>query len=235
MSGEPEESKSRKVQLRGEWLNAIGGEFAAPYMRELSQFLRSEQARGKRIFPRGSDIFTALELTPPEAVRVVILGQDPYHGPGQAHGLSFSVPPGIPVPPSLRNIFTELKNDLGLEPPSHGCLRHWALQGVLLLNSVLTVESGLAGSHQNRGWEQFTDRLLEVVVSAGRPTVFLLWGAQAKKKMANLDGKSHLILTAPHPSPLSAHRGFLGCGHFSQANDFLQRSGRGVIDWSLPD
>ena len=235
MSGEPEEPTSRKVQLRAEWLNAIGGEFAAPYMRELSQFLRSEQARGKRIFPRGSDIFTALELTSPEAVRVVILGQDPYHGPGQAHGLSFSVPPGIPVPPSLRNIFTELKNDLGLEPPSHGCLRHWALQGVLLLNSVLTVESGLAGSHQNRGWERFTDRLLEVVVSGGRPTVFLLWGAQAKKKMANLDGNSHLILTAPHPSPLSAHRGFLGCGHFSQANDFLQRSGRGVIDWSLPD
>ena len=235
MAGEPEESTSRKVQLRAEWLTAIGGEFAAPYMRELSQFLRSEQARGKRIFPPGSDIFTALELTPPEAVRVVILGQDPYHGPGQAHGLSFSVPPGIPVPPSLRNIFTELKNDLGLEPPSHGCLRHWALQGVLLLNSVLTVESGLAGSHQNRGWERFTDRLLEVVVSGGRPTVFLLWGAQAKKKMANLDGNSHLILTAPHPSPLSAHRGFLGCGHFSQANDFLQRSGRGVIDWSLPD
>jgi uracil-DNA glycosylase len=235
VSGEPEESTSRKVQLRAEWLNAIGGEFTAPYMRELSQFLRSEQARGKRIFPRGSDMFTALELTPPEAVRVVILGQDPYHGPGQAHGLSFSVPPGIPVPPSLRNIFTELKNDLGLEPPSHGCLRHWALQGVLLLNSVLTVESGLAGSHQNRGWERFTDRLLEVVVSAGRPTVFLLWGAQAKKKMPNLDGNSHLILTAPHPSPLSAHRGFLGCGHFSQANDFLQRSGRGVIDWSLPD
>ena len=235
MVGEPEESTSRKVHLRGEWLNAIGGEFAAPYMRELSHFLLAEQARGKRIFPRGSDIFTALELTPPEAVRVVILGQDPYHGPGQAHGLSFSVPPGVPVPPSLRNIFTELKNDLGLEPPSHGCLRNWALQGVLLLNSVLTVESGLAGSHQNRGWERFTDRLLEVVVSGGRPTVFLLWGAQAKKKMANLDGNSHLILTAPHPSPLSAHRGFLGCGHFSQANDFLQRSGRGVIDWTLPD
>ena len=235
MAGEPEESTSRKVQLRPEWLDAIGDEFTAPYMRELSHFLRAEQARGKRIFPRGSDIFTALELTPPAAVRVVILGQDPYHGPGQAHGLSFSVPPGVPVPPSLRNIFTELKNDLGLEPPSHGCLRHWALQGVLLLNSVLTVESGLAGSHQNRGWERFTDRLLEVVVSGGRPTVFLLWGAQAKKKMANLDGNSHLILTAPHPSPLSAHRGFLGCGHFSQANDFLQRSGRGVIDWSLPD
>ena len=235
MVGEPEESTSRKVHLRAEWLNAIGGEFAAPYMRELSHFLRAEQARGKRIFPRGSDIFTALELTPPESVRVVILGQDPYHGPGQAHGLSFSVLRGVPVPPSLRNIFTELKSDLGLEPPSHGCLRHWALQGVLLLNSVLTVESGLAGSHQNRGWERFTDRLLEVVVSGGRPTVFLLWGAQAKKKMANLDGNSHLILTAPHPSPLSAHRGFLGCGHFSQANDFLQRSGRGVIDWSLPD
>ena len=235
MVGKLEASTSRKVQLRREWLDAIGDEFTAPYMRELSQFLRAEQARGKRIFPRGSDMFTALELTPPEAVRVVILGQDPYHGPGQAHGLSFSVPPGIPIPPSLRNIFTELKNDLGLEPPSHGCLHHWARQGVLLLNSVLTVESGLAGSHQNRGWERFTDRLLEVVVSGGRPTVFLLWGAQAKKKMANLDGNSHLILTAPHPSPLSAHRGFLGCGHFSQANDFLQRSGRGVIDWSLPD
>ena len=235
MVAKPEESTSRKVQLRREWLDVIGDEFAAPYMRELSHFLRVEQARGKRIFPRGSDMFTALELTPPESVRVVILGQDPYHGPGQAHGLSFSVLRGVPVPPSLRNIFTELKSDLGLEPPSHGCLRHWALQGVLLLNSVLTVESGLAGSHQNRGWERFTDRLLEVVVSGGRPTVFLLWGAQAKKKMANLDGNSHLILTAPHPSPLSAHRGFLGCGHFSQANDFLQRSGRGVNDWSLPD
>lgn len=223
------------IRLRSEWLSLLESEFEQPYMSQLSAFLRAEKVAGKTIYPPGGQFFAALEATPPEAVKVVVLGQDPYHGPGQAHGLSFSVPPGIPIPPSLRNIFIELKNDLGLKPPFHGCLRHWALQGVLLLNSVLTVESGLAGSHQNRGWERFTDRLLEVVVSGGRPTVFLLWGAQAKKKMANLDGNSHLILTAPHPSPLSAHRGFLGCGHFSQANDFLQRSGRGVIDWSLPD
>lgn len=228
-------STPRKVQLRSEWLDEIGGEFDAPYMRELSQFLRAERARGKRIYPRGVDMFTALELTPPAAVRVVILGQDPYHGPDQAHGLSFSVPPGVPVPPSLRNVFTELKSDLGIEPPSHGCLRHWAQQGVLLLNSVLTVESGLAGSHQNRGWERFTDRLLEVVVGGLRPTVFLLWGAQAKKKLGQLDGNRHLILTAPHPSPLSAHRGFLGCRHFSKTNTFLERNDRGSIDWSLPD
>ena len=214
MVAKPEESTSRKVQLRREWLDVIGDEFAAPYMRELSHFLRVEQARGKRIFPRGSDMFTALELTPPESVRVVILGQDPYHGPGQAHGLSFSVLRGVPVPPSLRNIFTELKNDLGLEPPSHGCLRHWALQGVLLLNSVLTVESGLAGSHQNRGWEQFTDRLLEVVVSAGRPTVFLLWGAQAKKNgqprwQQPPDPDRTSSVTPVRPSGLPGLRSFL--------------------------
>jgi len=227
-------SVGSNVKLRAEWLTKLEAQFASPPMRELSRFLREEKARGKPIFPPGPDIFRALESTPPEHVRVVVLGQDPYHGPGQAHGLSFSVRRGVPVPPSLRNIFKEIERDLGISPPSHGCLDHWAKQGVLLLNTVLTVESGRPGSHQNRGWEVFTDRVVEVIRDSDVPTVFMLWGAHARKKAGHIDSGAHRVLTAPHPSPLSAHRGFLGCNHFSLANAFLLENGRGSIDWSLP-
>ncbi|MDG1064595.1 MAG: uracil-DNA glycosylase [Luminiphilus sp.] len=226
---------ANRPRLRSEWLETLGDTLAAPQMQSLAQFLRDEKALGKVIYPPGSEIFSALQLTPPEAVRVVILGQDPYHGPDQAHGLSFSVRKGVAIPPSLRNIFKELQRDLEIEKPSHGCLNHWAEQGVLLLNASLTVESGRAGSHQNLGWEVFTDRVVATVRDVGKPIVFMLWGAQARKKFGALDGFGHCILTAPHPSPLSAHRGFLGCGHFSQANAFLERCDRGAIDWSLPD
>ena len=224
-----------KSPLPPEWSKTLGECLAGPQMQGLSHFLRDEKASGKIIYPPGSEIFSALELTRPEAIRVVILGQDPYHGPDQAHGLSFSVRRGVAIPPSLRNIFKELQRDLHIERPSHGCLNHWASQGVLLLNTVLTVEAGRAGSHQNRGWEDFTDRVVATVRDVGKPTVFMLWGAQARKKFGAIEGLESCVLTAPHPSPLSAHRGFLGCGHFSQANAFLERHGRGVIDWALPD
>ncbi len=178
----------------------------------------------------------ALELTPLDQVRVVILGQDPYHGAGQAHGLAFSVQPGVKVPPSLVNIYKELESDLGLKRPTHGNLTHWAKQGVLLLNNALTVEATKAGSHQKRGWEQFTDAVIAAVADQGRPTVFLLWGSHAQKKAARIPALTtgpHLVLQAPHPSPLSAYTGFFGCRHFSQANAFLEAHGRGVIDWSV--
>ena len=223
------------VRLRPEWLEPLAAEFDAPYMQRLSAFLREQKAQGKTVFPAGGDIFRALELTPPEHVRVVILGQDPYHGPGQAHGLSFSVRKGMAIPPSLRNIYAEIARDTGINPPRHGCLERWAEQGVLLLNSVLTVEAGQAGSHQNRGWETFTDKVIEVIATSGRATVFMLWGAQARKKAAGIPRSTHCILEAPHPSPLSAHRGFMGCGHFSAANRFLAEQGRETIDWSLSD
>lgn len=238
MNSEPKSTQepiSRGSPLRSEWLETLGHTLAGPEMQCLSRFLRDEKALGKVIYPPGSEIFNALQLTPPAAVRVVILGQDPYHGSGQAHGLSFSVRKGVTIPPSLRNIFKELQRDLGVDWPSHGCLESWAAEGVLLLNAVLTVESGLAGSHQNLGWETFTDRVVKTVRDFGEPTVFMLWGAQARKKYGSLEGGAHCVLTAPHPSPLSAHRGFLGCGHFSQANAFLQRHGRGTVDWSLPN
>ncbi len=195
-------------------------------------FVGSERARGRVIHPDDGDIFRALELTPPESARVVILGQDPYHGPGQAHGLSFSVPPGVKVPPSLRNIFKELRDDLGVPVAGSGCLEPWARRGVLLLNSVLTVEEGKAGSHRGRGWEPFTDAVIERVRS-GPPVVFLLWGAWAQAKGALLEGGPHAVLKAPHPSPLSVHRGFFGSKPFSQANAFLEWVGRGAVDWRL--
>ena len=231
----PTQSSGSKSPLPPAWSKTVGDYLAGPEMQGLSRYLRTEKASGKIIYPPGSEIFSALQLTPPEAVRVVILGQDPYHGPDQAHGLSFSVRRGVAIPPSLRNIFKELQRDLNIERPSHGCLSHWASQGVLLLNTVLTVEAGCAGSHQNRGWEGFTDRVIATVKDVGKPTVFMLWGAQARKKSGALEGLVDCVLTAPHPSPLSAHRGFLGCGHFSQANAFLERHGRGAIDWSLPE
>ncbi|MDM7955165.1 uracil-DNA glycosylase [Blastomonas sp.] len=220
-------------QIHPGWRDALGQEFAAPYMAELKQFLLDRKAAGARIFPPGSQWFRALDLTPPDQVRVVILGQDPYHGPGQAHGLCFSVQPGVRPPPSLINIYKELERDLGIAPPAHGFLEHWAQQGVLLLNAVLTVEMGEAGSHQKRGWERFTDAVIARVNALEHPVVFLLWGSHAQKKAANVDAR-HLVLKAPHPSPLSAHRGFLGCGHFSQANAFLEEHGLAPIDWRLP-
>jgi uracil-DNA glycosylase len=200
----------------------------------LRDFLRAEKAAGKIIYPHSSNWFRALELTPLDAVRVVILGQDPYHGAGQAHGLCFSVPRGNRTPPSLVNIFKEMEADLGIARASHGNLEHWAQQGVLLLNSVLTVEAGQAASHQKRGWERFTDAIIRTVNDRTEPTVFLLWGAYAQKKAAFVDGDRHLVLNAAHPSPLAAHNGFFGCQHFSKANAFLQSAGQQPIDWALP-
>ncbi|HZV18886.1 MAG TPA: uracil-DNA glycosylase [Sphingobium sp.] len=225
--------------LDASWRDALADAFAAPYMADLKRFLVERKEAGARIFPRGADWFNALALTPLPAVRAVVLGQDPYHGPGQAHGLCFSVLPGVPPPPSLVNIFKELHGDLGLPRPRHGHLDHWARQGVLLLNSVLTVEMGKAGAHANRGWERFTDAVIERVAEQEAPVAFLLWGAYAQKKASFIrdvtQGGRHLVLRAPHPSPLSAHNGFFGCRHFSRTNAFLVENGRGAIDWTLPE
>lgn len=222
-----------EVKLHPSWLEPLGAQFADPYMAKLKDFLVAEKAAGKRIFPAGSEWFRALDLTPLDKVRVVILGQDPYHGPGQAHGLCFSVKPGTRIPPSLVNIYKEMASDLGIPPARHGFLEHWAKQGVLLLNSVLTVEQGLAASHQGRGWERFTDAVIAEINRKEEPVVFLLWGSHAQKKAGMVDSR-HLVLKAPHPSPLSAHSGFFGCGHFSRANAFLASSGLPPIDWALP-
>ncbi|WP_188063309.1 uracil-DNA glycosylase [Sphingobium sp. KCTC 72723] len=223
------------IKLHESWRIALADQFAAPHMAGLKSFLESEKAAGKRIFPKGSEYFRALDLTPLDQVKVVILGQDPYHGEGQAHGLCFSVQPGVRTPPSLVNIYKELESDLGLPRPRHGFLEHWAQQGVLLLNSVLTVEMSRAASHQGKGWEIFTDAIIRTVAQQDQPVVFLLWGAYAQRKAAFVDQPRHLVLKAAHPSPLSAHNGFHGCRHFSQANAFLKAHGRGAIDWSLPD
>jgi uracil-DNA glycosylase len=227
-----------EVKLHESWLGPLGPEFAQPYMQGLRDFLLAEKAAGQRIFPKGSEWFRAMDLTPLGRVRVVILGQDPYHGPGQAHGLCFSVRPGTPIPPSLVNIYKEMQSDLGIPPARHGFLEHWARQGVLLLNSVLTVRMGEAASHRERGWERFTDAAIAEVNRQESPVVFMLWGSYAQKKAAQIDsldrGGRHLVLRAPHPSPLSAHGGFFGCGHFSQANRFLESRGLPPIDWALP-
>ncbi|MGM0614261.1 MAG: uracil-DNA glycosylase [Pseudomonadota bacterium] len=220
--------------LSGEWAEALGAEFQADYMHSLKQFLAAEKAARKVIYPHSSDWFRAFELTPLSNVKVVILGQDPYHGPNQAHGLCFSVQPGVPVPPSLANIYKELASDIGFQPVRHGCLESWARQGVLLLNTALTVEQGNAASHRGKGWEAFTDRAIEAVSQQAPPCVFMLWGSHARQKKALIDQQRHLILEAPHPSPLSAHRGFFGTRHFSQANAFLVTQGREPIDWQLP-
>jgi len=209
---------------------------ATPEARRLGGFLRAEEAAGKRIYPPAGMRLAALELTPLDKVKVVILGQDPYHGPGQAHGLSFSVQPGVKVPPSLANIYKEIEADLGLPRPAHGHLEGWARQGVLLLNNALTVEDGRAGSHAGKGWEAITDAAVAAVAAKADPCVFLLWGSHARKKAQAVPGlmdSHHLVLTAPHPSPLSAHSGFLGCRHFSKANAFLDSNGRSAIDWSV--
>jgi len=223
-----------RIQLEPSWKARVGDYLLRPEMRALAEFLRGEKAKGKRIYPRGRDIFAALEATPFDQVKVVILGQDPYHGPGQAHGLCFSVPPDIDVPPSLQNIFKEIERDLGIARPGHGYLMSWAQQGVLLLNAVLTVEAGNAGSHQGKGWEGFTDHIVERLNAERDGLVFLLWGSYAQAKGKIIDNHRHCVLRAPHPSPLSAHRGFLGCGHFSAANRWLAGRGLTPIDWSLP-
>jgi uracil-DNA glycosylase len=215
------------------WFGPLAAEFEAEYFARLKEFLVAERSTFT-IFPRARHIFAAFQETPFDQVRVVILGQDPYHGPGQAHGLSFSVPAGIPPPPSLQNIFQELERDLDLPRPSNGDLTPWARQGVLLLNATLTVRSGEAGSHQGRGWERFTDAVIRSVSDHHRGVIFLLWGRFAQQKAALIDAERHYLLKAPHPSPLSAHRGFIGCGHFSKVNELLDAQGRSPIDWALP-
>ena len=221
------------IQLEAGWLGHLQAEFEKDYMKQLKTFLAAEKATRKVIYPGSGEWFNALNTTPLDRVKVVILGQDPYHGPGQAHGLCFSVRPGIALPPSLQNIYKEIQADFGLQqsPFKDGCLIHWAEQGVLLLNSVLTVERSQAASHQGKGWETFTDEVIHLVAREKQHCVFMLWGSYAQKKGAFIDREKHLILKAPHPSPLSAHRGFLGCKHFSQCNDYLQANGLTPIQW----
>jgi len=230
------ETSDNHTGIPQSWRPALASILSTPESRRLGGFLKTEEDSGKRIYPPRGTRLAALDLTPLDAVKVVILGQDPYHGPGQAHGLCFSVQPGVRVPPSLVNIYKEIEADLGLPRPSHGNLTHWAQQGVLLLNNALTVEEGRAGSHQNLGWEAITDAAVAAVAAKAEPCVFLLWGSHAQKKAARVPGLMsgrHLVLKAPHPSPLSAHTGFLGCRHFSQANAFLEKHGRGAIDWRV--
>ena len=226
---------SATIALPESWKAPLLPELEADYMARLEAFLLGEKAAGKQIFPDSEEWCRALELTPLEKVRVVILGQDPYHGPGQAHGLCFSVQPGVRPPPSLVNIYKELQTDLGISRPHHGFLEHWATQGVLLLNSVLTVEMTKAASHRGKGWEKFTDAVIRLVNAKADPVVFMLWGNYAQKKADFVDSGRHLVLKAAHPSPLSAHSGFLGCRHFSQCNAFLEGKGLAPIDWALPE
>ena len=222
------------IRLQASWKARIGDWLLRPEMRELSVFLRQRKTAGVKVYPPGPQIFAAFDATAFDAVKVVILGQDPYHGPGQAHGLCFSVLPGVPVPPSLLNIYKEISAELGLPRPDHGCLLPWAQRGVLLLNAVLTVEEGRAGAHQGKGWEGFTDRAIEALSAEREGLVFLLWGSYAQAKGKIIDPRRHRVLKAPHPSPLSAHRGFFGCGHFAAANQYLSGRGQSPIDWSLP-
>ncbi|TBU72064.1 uracil-DNA glycosylase [Pseudomonas daroniae] len=227
-------SAADKVKLEAGWKQALHEEFDKPYMKALGDFLRQEKAAGKEVYPPGPLIFNALNSTPLDQVKVVIIGQDPYHGPGQAHGLCFSVQPGVATPPSLVNIYKELKRDLNIDIPNHGYLQSWAEQGVLLLNTSLTVERASAGSHAAKGWQPFTDRIISVVSEQRPRLVFLLWGAHAQSKERLIDTGKHLVLRSPHPSPLSAHRGFIGNGHFSRTNKFLEQHGLAPIDWRLP-
>lgn len=219
--------------IQNDWLQAVGGEFQKPYYKELYDFVKEEYST-RVIYPPADDIFNALHLTPLKEVKVVILGQDPYHNEHQAHGLSFSVlPDQREIPPSLQNIYKELHDDLGCYIPDNGYLEKWARQGVLMLNTVLTVRAHQANSHQGHGWEQFTDAILEAVNQEDRPIVYLLWGRPAQSKIPMLTNPKHLILKAPHPSPLSAYRGFFGCRHFSQTNAFLESHGAAPIDWQI--
>ncbi len=219
-------------EIKGDWLEAVGPEFKKDYYKELYSFVKNEYERGV-VFPPSGDIFNALHLTPLHSVKAVILGQDPYHEPGQAHGLSFSVRPGVAIPPSLRNMYKELSDELGCYIPNNGYLKKWADEGVLLLNSVLTVRSGAAASHQSKGWETFTDAIIKAVNEEDRPIVFMLWGRYARNKASFLDNKKHLVLEAAHPSPLSANNGFFGCGHFKKCNEFLEANGESAIDWQI--
>ena len=223
-----------RIKLEPSWKARVGDWLQREDMRALSDFLRERKARGAEVYPPGPQIFAAFEATPFDQVKVVVLGQDPYHGAGQAHGLCFSVQPGVDVPPSLLNVYKEIERDLGVPRPDHGCLLPWARQGVLLLNAVLTVEAGKAGSHQGKGWEGFTDHVVDTLNREREGLVFLLWGSYAQAKGKVIDPRRHKVLKAPHPSPLSAHRGFLGCGHFSAANEYLARKGQAPVDWSLP-
>ena len=216
------------------WQASLSAEIEQPYMHGLKTFLRVEKDQKKIIFPHSSNWFHALETTPLDEVKVVILGQDPYHQPGQAHGLCFSVQPGVKVPPSLVNIYKELETDLGIAIPDHGYLENWAKQGVLLLNAVLTVEDSNANAHQGKGWEQFTDKIISTVNEQCYHVVFMLWGSYAQKKGKMIDDQKHLVLKAAHPSPLSAYRGFFGCKHFSQANSYLVDKGKDIVDWNVP-
>ncbi len=225
---------SDQICMEPSWKAVLADEFDKPYMHELKQFLLAEKAAGKQIYPQGCEYFRAFDLTPFDRVRVVILGQDPYHGPGQAHGLSFSVRPDVRIPPSLVNVYKELESDLEIPRASHGHLESWAQQGVLLLNAVLTVEHKQAASHQKRGWEEFTDRAIHELNNRRDNLVFLLWGSYAQRKGAFIDRNRHLVLCAPHPSPLAAHRGFFGCRHFSQTNAYLEAHGQAPIDWRVP-
>lgn len=227
-------SADDRIKLHPSWKDRLAPLFGSERMQALRRFLSTEKEAGKRIYPPGGQIFSALDHTPFDAVKVVILGQDPYHGPGQAMGLCFSVPQGVPPPPSLNNIFVEIERDLGFPRPRHGCLLHWADQGVLLLNAVLTVEAGLANSHQGKGWEEFTDAVIDLLNREREGIVFLLWGSYAQAKGRLINTNRHRVLKAPHPSPLSAYRGFIGCGHFSAANRYLQEHGKAPINWVLP-
>ncbi len=223
-----------RVLMEHAWKEALADQFRSAHMEQLRSFLRAELAKGKLIYPPGGEIFSAFNLTPLDKVKVVILGQDPYHGPKQAHGLSFSVKPGVKPPPSLINIYKELATDLSVPIASHGYLASWAKQGVLLLNAVLTVEADKAASHQNRGWEIFTDRAVEVLNERHPHLVFILWGSYAQKKGQKIDRTKHLVIESVHPSPLSAYRGFFGSRPFSRANAFLVAKGVQPIDWVLP-
>ncbi|MFT6315822.1 MAG: uracil-DNA glycosylase [Candidatus Azotimanducaceae bacterium] len=229
----PSQEKPSPIKLDPSWLAPLQSEFEQVYMRDLRAFLAAEKAQGKTIFPAGGQYFSALNAAPLDQVKVVILGQDPYHGPGQAHGLCFSVSPGVAMPPSLLNVIKEIQADLDLPKSAFpsGCLSSWAQQGVLLLNAVLTVEQGRANAHQGKGWEQFTDKIIEVLSTQREHLVFMLWGSYAQKKGAKIDRDKHLVLEAPHPSPLAAYRGFFGCRHFSQCNQYLMAKDQPSIDW----
>ena len=220
------------AQISNDWLEPLKPEFSKPYYKKLYETVNREY-KTRQVFPPANDIFNAFHYTPFHDVKVVIIGQDPYHDVGQAHGLCFSVKPGVEIPPSLRNIYTELHDDLGCEIPNHGCLTKWAKEGVLLLNNVLTVRAHQPASHSGIGWEQFTDAAIEALNKENRPIVFLLWGKPAQNKAKNLNNPNHLVLKAPHPSPLSAYRGFFGCKHFSKCNEFLISKGLEPIDWQI--
>ncbi|MDP4987709.1 MAG: uracil-DNA glycosylase [Porticoccaceae bacterium] len=232
--GEIKDDGRSNIKLEETWREVLGGEFTQQYMIKLRAYLVERARAGNVIYPPCDQWFAAFNSTPFSKVRVVILGQDPYHGPGQAHGLCFSVPPGVKIPPSLANIYKELASDLNIEAPEHGCLTHWAEQGVLLLNATLTVEQAAAGAHQGQGWERFTDAAIRALNEQREGIVFLLWGSYAQKKGAFIDQSRHRVLKSVHPSPLSGYRGFFGCKHFSATNDYLQQHGMPPIDWQLP-